>query len=350
MSTLAIDDRMMGARVTQKCIAKECGVSTATVSYALRNSARIPRETRERILAVAKQMGYQPDPGLASLASRRSSRSGSPFTASVAVIHPNAKESRASRLFDFHCRHFKERMNELGCSVTDFYIDSERYRPERLAQILRTRGVKGILLGWGKWPDYMRRFPWEEFAVLSTERTDLGASIDKVSMNHFHALDDIFQRLDELPFSRYGLLLHDDCPELTVKHILGAYYANLFERPKLNEIPLYRYHLGEAPERFQQWCKDHRPEVIISHRIIDLDFFAQAGLSIPKQARLAVLEIDEESASHYTGVYSGEGMGRTIAESLARKIRNDEVNVTQHKSKLTFVSGVWQEGETLGRE
>ncbi|WP_229792119.1 LacI family DNA-binding transcriptional regulator [Cerasicoccus arenae] len=333
--------------MTQKSIAMECGVSTATVSYALRNSARIPLKTRNRIAAVAKKLGYQPDPSLASLASRRSSKKGSPFSASVAVIHPNPKDSRPSRLFDLHCHHFKAKMNELGCSVTDFYIDSGRYRPERLAQILRTRGIKGILLGWGKWPDYIKRFPWSEFAVISTVRTDLGSSIDKVSMNHFHALDDVFQQLDNLPYNRYGVILHDDCPEITIKHILGAYYANHYERPSLKSLPPYCFNMGEPPERLAQWYQKHKPEVIISHRVIDPKIFARAGISVPDEVQLVVLEIDEESSIQYSGVYSGAEMGRTIAVSLARKIRSDEVYVGSRNGKLTFVSGTWREGETL---
>lgn len=336
----------MGPRVTQKSIAEHCGVSTATVSYALRNSSRIPSATRDRILAVAKDLGYQPDPGLASLASRRSTRGNVPLTSSVAIVHPNAKDSRPSKLFEYHSRHFKKRMSELGCLVTDFHIDHDRYRPERLAQILRTRGMKGILLGWGQWPESMKRFPWNEFAVISTERTELASSIDKVSMNHFHALDDIFQHLEGSPYKRYGMILHDDCPNSTVKHILGAYYANLYERPNLEGIEPFRYHLGEEPDRLKQWYDQLKPDLIISHRIIDLNYFARAGIKIPDESGLVILEIDEESSVGFSGVYSGAEMGRTIAVSLARKIRNDEINATRSNGKLTFVNGVLHEGTT----
>lgn len=49
-------------RVTSEDVARASGVSRATVSYVLNNDPRqsIPLETRERILAVARELGYNP--------------------------------------------------------------------------------------------------------------------------------------------------------------------------------------------------------------------------------------------------------------------------------------------------
>lgn len=50
-----------GERVTTYDVAERCGVSQATVSRALRNvKGRLSPETRNRILAVAREMGYDP--------------------------------------------------------------------------------------------------------------------------------------------------------------------------------------------------------------------------------------------------------------------------------------------------
>lgn len=47
--------------ITIKDIAKKAGVSIATVSYVLNNSAQISEETRKKVLEIAKEMGYQPN-------------------------------------------------------------------------------------------------------------------------------------------------------------------------------------------------------------------------------------------------------------------------------------------------
>jgi len=56
--------------VTLRTIADEVGMTTMTVSYALRGSPQVSKETRAKVLAVAKRLGYRPN------ASARAIRSG----------------------------------------------------------------------------------------------------------------------------------------------------------------------------------------------------------------------------------------------------------------------------------
>ena len=51
---------MRRKRVTSSDVAKQAGVSQSAVSRAFTPSAKIADDTKERILAIAKQMGYQP--------------------------------------------------------------------------------------------------------------------------------------------------------------------------------------------------------------------------------------------------------------------------------------------------
>lgn len=53
---------MEAKRVTMADIAKECGVSKASVSFAFNNPGKIKKETYLRIMDVAKKLDYIPDP------------------------------------------------------------------------------------------------------------------------------------------------------------------------------------------------------------------------------------------------------------------------------------------------
>jgi LacI family repressor for deo operon, udp, cdd, tsx, nupC, and nupG len=64
-----------------KDVAREAGVSTATVSRALRGLPRVSEETRERVLAAAARMEYVASPNAASLASG--------LTRTVGIVVPN---------------------------------------------------------------------------------------------------------------------------------------------------------------------------------------------------------------------------------------------------------------------
>jgi LacI family transcriptional regulator len=78
-------------RVTIKDIAQEAGVSPQTVSRAINDKGEISPQTQERILRIAKRMGYRPNSIARSLATRRTQNIGlvvpdvsNPFFASLA--------------------------------------------------------------------------------------------------------------------------------------------------------------------------------------------------------------------------------------------------------------------------
>ena len=60
-------------------VAREAGVSTATVSRALRGLPRVSEATRQRVLAAAARMEYVASPHAASLAGARPAPSVSSY-------------------------------------------------------------------------------------------------------------------------------------------------------------------------------------------------------------------------------------------------------------------------------
>jgi DNA-binding LacI/PurR family transcriptional regulator len=63
--------RSGGVRPTINDIAERAGVSKATVSFAFNAPAKISVETRDRVLRVADELGYVPDPVARTLATKR---------------------------------------------------------------------------------------------------------------------------------------------------------------------------------------------------------------------------------------------------------------------------------------
>ncbi len=62
--------------ITIRDVAREAGVSLATVSRALNNGAHVTKATRERVRAAADQLGYVPHGGARSLITRRTGTLG----------------------------------------------------------------------------------------------------------------------------------------------------------------------------------------------------------------------------------------------------------------------------------
>lgn len=76
--------------VTIKDIAERAGVSFSTVSKALRDSPLVKKNTKEHILSIAKELGYQPNFAARSLVSRKSR--------AIGVVWPSIERSALSTL------------------------------------------------------------------------------------------------------------------------------------------------------------------------------------------------------------------------------------------------------------
>ena len=73
------------SKITIKTLAKELGISIATVSKALKDSYEISAETKKRVLDLAKELNYMPNPYASSLRKQKSK--------TIAVILPEVADN-----------------------------------------------------------------------------------------------------------------------------------------------------------------------------------------------------------------------------------------------------------------
>lgn len=123
----------MNKKVNIKDIAKLANVSHTTVSRALNDKSRIRKETKEKVLAIAKALGYRPNLIAKSLVSRRSKTLGlvitdiaNPFYTELA----QGIEKTATRLG----------YNIILCSTQSNISTEKQY-----VEMLRSKGVDGII-------------------------------------------------------------------------------------------------------------------------------------------------------------------------------------------------------------
>jgi len=120
--------------VTSKDIARICGVSRGTVDRALNNKPRINPKTKEKILRVAKELGYRPDLLARSLVKGK--------TMTIGVV-----------VFDIRNRYFAQLVNsiEMEAKKYDYMVNItlQEKDPEmeiRLINNLVDRRVDGIIV------------------------------------------------------------------------------------------------------------------------------------------------------------------------------------------------------------
>ncbi len=77
------------SRVTLRDVAERAGVSTAAISQALNDRGNLRPETRERIKAIAAELGYSPNKHAAALRSGR--------TMSIGFVMPADLDDEAAK-------------------------------------------------------------------------------------------------------------------------------------------------------------------------------------------------------------------------------------------------------------
>ncbi len=115
-------------------VAREAGVSTATVSRCLNTPARVVDETRKRVLKAVDKLGYTPNMAARIMAANRSY--------SIGAIIPTMDNA----IFARGLQAFQDKLREQGYSLL---VASSAYRPEIEKSQIRTlvaRGVDGLLL------------------------------------------------------------------------------------------------------------------------------------------------------------------------------------------------------------
>lgn len=115
-------------------VARAAGVSTATVSRCLNTPDLVVPKTRERVLRVVSELGYTPDFGGRTLASRR--------TNTVGAVIPTMDNA----IFARGLQAFQETLSDAGVTLL---VASSGYDTEQEAVQIRTlvaRGADGLLL------------------------------------------------------------------------------------------------------------------------------------------------------------------------------------------------------------
>lgn len=120
--------------VNIKQLAKILNISISTVSKALRDSHDISRETKEKVIALANELNYQPNPHASSLRKAKSK--------TIAVIIPEI----ANNYFSLAINGIESIAQEKGYHVL-IYLTHESYSKEvALMRLLHSGRVDGILI------------------------------------------------------------------------------------------------------------------------------------------------------------------------------------------------------------
>ena len=329
--------------VSMKNIAQRCGVSVATVSKALNGQPDIGEETRNRICAVAKEMGYMANSAARALKTNR--------TYNLGVLLVNEQRSGLNHeYFSSLLESFKAEAERHGYDIT-FINQKVGGRTTSYLQHCLYRGVDGVVIAC---IDFTDPSVWE---LVNSELPLV--TIDHVFDNRMAVVSDNADGMEALVRYAYRkghrkiAYLHGEDNAATRSRLAGF-------RSACGALGL------EIPEEYIRGCVYHDPDRCAreTKALLELpkrptciifpdDFSYIGGLNVLEEAGLRIPE--DISAIGYDGIHLAKvlhlttysqntpELGRIAAErliSLVEKPKNTNV-------EKILVSGELLEGTSV---
>jgi LacI family transcriptional regulator len=333
------------ARLSLKAIGDALGVSAMSVSLALRGRPGISESLRRRIVAYARSHGYRPDPVAAELMSLVRSRRRSRDAEVLAYINTFSDPTRMAAVPTFV--HFFEgarrRAATFGYRVEEFRARAPGMSGARLSQILKARGVRGILVGprWRTEPDI--DFDWGSFSVVLVGEAEYGPNIYRVCNHHIHTCATALRELAARGYRRIGVHLFA-FDELKRGHdyLLGVDQYRRDPVPQA-EIVVDLVDRWE-PKTLRRWIERHRLDAVVTLHV-DAQPVVSA-MSTPDRQPLGYANLDLPEGSGWSGMNQHPQEIGAAAVDLLRSLLHGGERGTAPAPRILLIDGSWTDGST----
>jgi LacI family transcriptional regulator len=332
-------------------VAREAGVHKATAARALNEDPRITEDTKNRVKAAAKKLGYRVNHLLAAwMSTRRRSIPVASATIAYVTGHPTrfgwrSPESDLPNFFPGA----NARAETAGFKLECFWLRERGMTPARFVKILHARNIQGVLIGrMPGWETTLLEYDWSGFSVTALGISLKAPIFHRVRENHFHTASLAASRCHEQGYRRIGLAFDraDDIGRMNDMWVGGF----LSEQAKWSKTS-YRVPplLSHTPDRarFLSWLRSHRPDVILVSQADPLrEWLDSARYSVPGDIGLVDLRCYDPSAG-ITGVHYDIALtGAAGVETLIGLMHRQERGVPTRPQEI-LLQGDWVEGTTI---
>lgn len=332
-------------------IAREAGVSRMAVSLALRNQPRVSKETRERVLSIAKKLGYKPDARLASwmtLVHDTARRELLP----IAWINSSTEEDawRRHRYLTPYFEGARNRCEQLGYRLEEFWLREPGMTNQRMSRILYSRGIQGVILapphdglGMGH-----VRLDWQHFACAGFEEKVLSApQIPRVAQDWFYNMTLALKLLRRSGYRRIGLLLPGQADRRSAHMTRAAAHYFHLHIPETERVPVLINRDPSAHGRdILRWIKKTRPDVVVGQNGELVDVIVEAGYRVPEDIGVVHLALEDDCAD-WAGVWACKReIGALTADMVVARLQKNDFGLPAVRSD-TLIPGRWSPGRTL---
>lgn len=328
-------------RPTLAAVARAANVSLATASYAIRGDPKISGATRQRICAIAKRIGYTPNPELGRLMFLLRDRHRPQIRATLAVLTLKRSSAVPSEFGRELLRSLRERAEALGFALDSLEIDPAQLGRARVTQILTSRGVRGVILApMAEATDCRDLLDWEQFSAVAVTNLVRSPRLPRVTPHYFQIAELALRRIAEAGCRRVAWVARGATEESAGALSLAAH--SLTQRGVEVEL------VSSAPaDRMDEAVAQARPTNIDAWLVPD----AKAANEIALASRAAGIErpifaLDVPRDGRWRGVMQNpRAIGQLAVDALARQIQVGERG-SASGAAVTMIEGVWNDASS----
>lgn len=337
--------------VSLNTIATRAGVSAMTVSRVLRNSPRVSRATRRRVLAAVRALKYQPDPQLARMMSLVRSRKTPRMRAVLAVIREDQPqdELHSSAYQYVPLADIRGRAEQHGYHVEEFWLGRNGLTPERLAGILRARGIEGIIVSPQSSQMLCAQMDYAPFAAATFGYGLRQPSLHRAAGNMTLGVHLATTQLGARGYERIGLAITRWIDERAEHAYTGAMLRFQQALPRSQRIPLLLFPTNDPAQgasAFEKWMNAHQPDALISFDTHVPTWLRNLGFRMPRDIGLVVHDWTAHM-SGFAGIYQRrDHVARAAVDLVATQLLHHEYGVPEVPRQI-LIPPVWVDGPSV---
>jgi DNA-binding LacI/PurR family transcriptional regulator len=335
-------------RVVLRDIAQAANVSVMTVSRALRHGEHVSLVLRRRIQTLARRLGYEPDPMLASLVSYRHAKRPRAQHSVVAYLTTDQTRSGFQKLAVTGQVFIgaEERGRELGFRVEPLWLPDLNKRGRDPTQVLLARGIRGIILARLPRVDMRIGLDWDRFSCVA-----IGYSLQKPAFHYVasHIFQDTCLAFDETiarGYKRPMLVMTKDADRRTFHQFHGAFLFKQQNLPPEDRLPVLWAEDEHPREELRHYINMNAPDVLIAPWPGLIKPVREIGYSPPKGMGFVDLNLESPEGS-ISGIFQNFArIGRAAMDRLNMQLLIGERGVPSVPEGTT-IYGKWVPGRTL---
>lgn len=329
-------------------VARIAKVANSTVSRALRDDHRIARATRDRIKEVAESIGYRPNPMIAALMTQLRTAHPPAPTCNLAWLDFGRdavewKERPVQRAFYTGAC---ERAAKANYSLERVQVRAPGMTSSRLAQVLRARNVRGVLVPY--FEDSNSRatsipLPLDEFNIVTVGTPYRDPDLHFASNDQYESCRLAVLELHKLGYRRIGYV----GPHVLEAAVHSRFSAGFFATA--------RFELGlDVPEplfsadrsEIGQWLRHSRPDAVITTHLALVKWLRADGWRIPEDLGVVSTHVDADDLET-SGIYqNSEHVGAAAVDTLIGQLSSSAQGVPPLPQGV-LIPGVWMPGRTV---